>query len=98
MFSSTDVTGRRLTVTKFREGYKREEVDAFLARVVTTLQTWEQGGRPGGPVGLLSADDVRGSLFTATKFREGYEQDEVDLLLDEVTTALEAWESAADGT
>ncbi|MGC5626848.1 DivIVA domain-containing protein [Georgenia sp. Z1344] len=37
---------------------------------------------------LLSADDVLNKKFEATKFREGYNQDEVDDFLDEVVDTL----------
>ena len=39
---------------------------------------------------LLSADDVLNKKFQATKFREGYDQDEVDDFLDEVVNTLRA--------
>ena len=39
---------------------------------------------------LLTADDVLNKKFQATKFREGYDQDEVDDFLDEVVNALRA--------
>ncbi len=39
---------------------------------------------------LLTADDVLNKKFQATKFREGYDQDEVDDFLDEVVTTLKA--------
>lgn len=37
---------------------------------------------------LLSADDVLNKRFQPTKFREGYDQDEVDDFLDEVVNTL----------
>ena len=37
---------------------------------------------------LLTADDVLNKKFQATKFREGYDQDEVDDFLDEVVNSL----------
>ena len=37
---------------------------------------------------LLTADDVLNKKFQATKFREGYEQDEVDEFLDKVVEAM----------
>ena len=37
---------------------------------------------------LLTADDVLNKKFQATKFREGYEQDEVNEFLDEVVEAM----------
>ena len=37
---------------------------------------------------MLTADDVLNKKFQATKFREGYDQDEVDDFLDEVVNTL----------
>ncbi|QQM68044.1 DivIVA domain-containing protein [Actinomyces weissii] len=42
---------------------------------------------------LLSADDVLNKKFQATKFREGYEQDEVDEFLDDVVEAMRQLEA-----
>lgn len=39
---------------------------------------------------LLTADDVLNKKFQSTKFREGYDQDEVDDFLDEVVNTLRA--------
>ncbi len=39
---------------------------------------------------LLTADDVLNKKFQPTKFREGYDQDEVDDFLDEVVNTLRA--------
>lgn len=39
---------------------------------------------------LLSADDVLNKRFQPTKFREGYDQDEVDDFLDEIVNTLRA--------
>ncbi|WP_315503465.1 DivIVA domain-containing protein [Actinomyces radicidentis] len=41
----------------------------------------------------LLADDVLNKKFTATKFREGYEQNEVDEFLDEVVEAMRQLEA-----
>jgi len=45
---------------------------------------------------LLTADDVLNKKFQATKFREGYDQDEVDDFLDEVVTTLRAVQGEND--
>ena len=45
---------------------------------------------------LLTADDVLNKKFQATKFREGYDQDEVDDFLDEVVNTLRAVQSEKD--
>ncbi|WP_194949101.1 DivIVA domain-containing protein [Actinomyces trachealis] len=42
---------------------------------------------------LLTADDVLNKKFQATKFREGYEQDEVDEFLDDVVDAMRQLEA-----
>ncbi|MGM0384493.1 MAG: DivIVA domain-containing protein [Actinomycetota bacterium] len=42
---------------------------------------------------LLSADDVLNKRFQPTKFREGYDQDEVDDFLDEIVNTLRAVEA-----
>ncbi|WP_307724295.1 DivIVA domain-containing protein [Cellulomonas terrae] len=41
---------------------------------------------------MLSADDVLNHKFSATKFREGYDQGEVDAFLDRVTSTLRGLE------
>jgi DivIVA domain-containing protein len=45
---------------------------------------------------LLTADDVLNKKFQATKFREGYDQDEVDDFLDEVVNTLRAVQAERD--
>ena len=42
---------------------------------------------------MLTAAEVLNAKFAATKFREGYDQDEVDDFLDRVVTTLRARES-----
>lgn len=46
---------------------------------------------------LLSADDVHYKTFTPTKFREGYDQDEVDEFLDQVVFTIQSLEERAAG-
>ena len=41
---------------------------------------------------MLTADDVLNHKFAATKFREGYDQGEVDTFLDRVTSTLRGLE------
>ena len=38
---------------------------------------------------LLTTDDIVNKKFQPTKFREGYDQDEVDDFLDEVVNTLD---------
>lgn len=85
-----DVTEKRFTPTRFRDGYAMDDVDAFLERVHATLTAYEGGTA----FGVLSATDVVNARFHPTKFREGYSQDEVDDFLDEVVAELRCRESA----
>ncbi|RYV52496.1 DivIVA domain-containing protein [Pengzhenrongella frigida] len=45
---------------------------------------------------MLTADDVLNKKFQATKFREGYDQDEVDDFLDDVVNTLRAVQGEND--
>lgn len=47
---------------------------------------------------MLTADDVLNTKFTATKFREGYDQDAVDDFLDRVVTTLRAAQTGVPAT
>ncbi|MET4581874.1 DivIVA domain-containing protein [Conyzicola nivalis] len=47
---------------------------------------------------MLKSTDITTASFAITKFREGYEQAEVDALLDSATAALAAWESQGVAT
>ncbi|MGV8965461.1 MAG: DivIVA domain-containing protein [Cellulomonas sp.] len=45
---------------------------------------------------MLTADDVLNKKFQATKFREGYDQDEVDDFLDDIVNTLRAVQGEND--
>ena len=47
---------------------------------------------------MLKSTDITNAGFAITKFREGYEQSEVDELLDRATAALAAWETGQTAT
>ncbi|GAB2699519.1 DivIVA domain-containing protein [Thalassiella azotivora] len=49
-----------------------------------------------GPAPLLSAADVRSARFQATRFREGYDQEDVDAFLDRLAGVLEALEEGRE--
>ena len=85
-----DVTEKRFTPTRFRDGYAMDDVDGFLERVHAALTAYEGGTA----FGVLSATDVVNARFHPTKFREGYSQDEVDDFLDQVVAELRRRESA----
>src|SRR5665647_400515 len=50
----------------------------------------------GEAMAMLTADDVLNKKFQATKFREGYDQDEVDDFLDEVVNTLRVVTAESD--
>lgn len=94
-----DVVNKRFGATKFRNGYAQDEVDDFLDEVVIQLQRLQkeehdlrlarsQGGLPLVPSTVLTPEDVVNKRFGATKFRDGYDQDEVDDFLDEIVVEL----------
>ena len=100
VLTSQEVMNAKFSATRFSEGYEQGAVDAFLDRVITTLQAWETDSVPSAsdPQTALTSQDVLNKKFSATRFSEGYEQDEIDEFLDEITETLRAWEkrTAAD--
>jgi DivIVA domain-containing protein len=42
---------------------------------------------------MIQATDIDSARFTPTKWREGYDQDQVDEFLDRVKSALADWEA-----
>ena len=68
-----------------KRGYRTEDVDAFLVLAAEALDAVVPGHRPG-----LSTADVRDVVFRKPPLRggRGYDQDEVDDLLDAVAAAL----------
>ena len=68
-----------------RRGYDPEQVDAFLARAADALDSLADGRVPG-----VTADEVHAVVFTKPGFGRprGYDEDEVDDLLDAVETTL----------
>ena len=70
----------RLPVVRWREGYRSDEVDPFLARAADALA---------GTGAALTVADVEDVRFTAVRLRPGYEMTAVDDLLDEIVGALQ---------
>jgi DivIVA domain-containing protein len=68
-----------------RKGYDVEQVDAFLSRAADALDALADGRVPD-----LTAVDVHTVVFTKPGLGRGrgYDEDEVDALLDAVATAL----------
>ena len=85
-----DVAEKRFQPTKFRRGYSQDDVDDLLDRVQATLAAAERGDRTVAGDRMVTPEDVVAVRFHATKWQEGYDQDEVDDFLDEVVVALRA--------
>ena len=77
MLSSAEIRATTFSVTRWREGYDKVEVDAFLARAALALDT----GNP------LSSSEIISARLQPTKFREGYRQSQVDDFLDRLAKA-----------
>jgi DivIVA domain-containing protein len=88
--TADEVLNVQFTSTQLREGYDQDAVDEFLDRVVHTLRALADGTVPPTVpgTGAVTRADVLAVTFPATRFREGYDQDEVDDLLDRVAEAL----------
>ena len=104
ILTSNDVDNVRFTATQFREGYEQHEVDGFLEKIASTLRVLQAGTNSTGyasniaGVKVLTADDVQSMKFQGTRFREGYEQDEVDSFLDHVVETLRYLEGGAQAS
>jgi DivIVA domain-containing protein len=85
------VTGAALRAARLgrpgwgRRGYDIEQVDAFLSQAAAALDALADGRTPG-----VTADDVHVVVFTKPGLGRGrgYDEDEVDTLLDAVESAL----------
>lgn len=96
MITAADVRAMPLTVNRFWEGRDIVEVDAFLARLLTTLETLEQGRRDPFPVTPENVLDVR---FTRTRaWRPGYDVVQLDDLLDLALAALRHYADVLRGS
>ena len=102
LLTSDDVLNVKFDSTRLREGYVQDEVDEFLDEVTTTLRGLEErlGAGPGATSGshqesgiLLTSQDVKSIRFTTSRFREGYEQPDVDAFLDTIVETMEAMEA-----
>ena len=104
ILTSNDVDNVRFTATQFREGYEQHEVDSFLEKIASTLRVLQAGTNSTGYASdiaggkVLTADDVQSMKFQGTRFREGYEQDEVDSFLDHVVETLRYLEGGAQAS
>ena len=78
MLTSAEIRSTTFTVTRWREGYDKAEVDAFLARMALAVDTHT----------VVSPLEIVNVRFQPTKFREGYNQNQVDDFLDRIVESL----------
>ena len=78
MLTSAEIRASTFTVTRWREGYDKAEVDAFLARLALAIDTHS----------AVTPLDIVNARFQPTRFREGYKQDQVDDFLDRIVESL----------
>lgn len=83
--------------TRFKAGYDLEEVDVFIESIAAALRAWETGPVSGPSYRILASDDVSSKKFSTTSLREGYEQDAIDLFMDEAARTLQDHETRARG-
>lgn len=84
----------RFTPTRLtRAGYVQDEVDDALDGVIAALKHYEEGGDPASAP--LRADTVRGRTFTQTRWREGYDTDDVARAMVAAVETLAAYEQRA---
>lgn len=78
MLTSAEIRSTTFSVTRWREGYDKAEVDAFLARVALAVDTHT----------AITPLEIVNARFQPTKFREGYNQNQVDNFLDRIVESL----------
>jgi DivIVA domain-containing protein len=69
------------TRVRWREGYDMAQVDAFIERLMATVE-----GRYVEPP--VTADDIRSVIFTPVRLTHGYAVEEVDAFLDTAESLL----------
>jgi DivIVA domain-containing protein len=69
------------TRVRWREGYEMAQVDAFLERLMATVE----GRYVERPV---TADEIREVIFTPVRLTHGYAVEEVDAFLDQAEKLL----------
>ena len=97
LLTADHVEQMHLPTTTSREGYEKSSVDAYLEEIVATLRAWETEEDGTAPDYVLHSGDVTGAAFPTTPAThdEGYEEERVDDLLDDVVSTLVHYEARA---
>ena len=97
LLTADHVEQMHLPTTTSREGYEKSSVDAYLEEIVATLRAWETEADGAAPDYVLHSGDVTGAAFPTipAAHHEGYEEERVDDLLDDVVSTLVHYEAGA---
>lgn len=97
LLTADHVEQMSLPTTTSREGYEKSSVDAYLEEIVATLRAWETEADGAAPDYVLHSGDVTGAAFPTipAAHDEGYEEERVDDLLDDVVSTLVHYEARA---
>ena len=97
LLTADHVEQMHLPTTTSREGYEKSSVDAYLEEIVATLRAWETEEDGTAPDYVLHSGDVTGAAFPTipAAHDEGYEEERVDDLLDDVVSTLVHYEAGA---
>ena len=97
LLTADHVEQMHLPTTTSREGYEKSSVDAYLEEIVATLRAWETEADGAAPDYVLHSGDVTGAAFPTipAAHDEGYEEERVDDLLDDVVSTLVHYEARA---
>lgn len=97
LLTADHVEQMHLPTTTSREGYEKSSVDAYLEEIVATLRAWETEEDGAAPDYVLHSGDVTGAAFPTipAAHDEGYEEERVDDLLDDVVSTLVHYEARA---
>ena len=97
LLTADHVEQMHLPTTTNREGYEKSSVDAYLEEIVATLRAWETEEDGAAPDYVLHSGDVTGAAFPTipAAHDEGYEEERVDDLLDDVVSTLVHYEARA---
>ena len=97
LLTADHVEQMSLPTTTSRESYEKSSVDAYLEEIVATLRAWETEADGAAPDYVLHSGDVTGAAFPTipAAHDEGYEEERVDDLLDDVVSTLVHYEARA---
>ena len=97
LLTADHVEQMHLPTTTSREGYEKSSVDAYVEEIVATLRAWETEEDGTAPDYVLHSGDVTGAAFPTipAAHDEGYEEERVDDLLDDVVSTLVHYEARA---